>query len=141
MENKKRKLGGLILTGSALAGFASNAATTTGAGFSDFLKNKVSNFKDITTNFGNKLSHTATSAKLIDFLNSKIDETKDVATRVGSTLKNVVTKSIIPVFLDKAAALSGSVREPVLTKYSSDGKHNNYNDVLHKEYLHHIYLD
>ena len=129
MENKKRKLSGLILTGSALAGFASNATTTTGAGFSDFLRNKVSNFKDITTNFGNKLSHTATSAKFIDFFNSKIDKTKDVAMRVGGAVKNVVTKSIIPVFLDKAAALSGSVRESVLTKYSADGKHNKYNDV------------
>lgn len=129
MENKKRKLSGLILTGSALAGMANTAATTTGTGFGDFLKNRVSNFKDITTNLGNKLRHTATSAKFIDFLNSKIDKTKDVATRVGSTLNNVVTKSIIPVLLDKAAALSGSVREPVLTKYSSDSKHNNYNDV------------
>ena len=130
MENKKRKLSGLILTGSALAGFANNAATTTSAGFSDFLKNKVSNFKDVTTNFGNKLSHTVTrtSAKLIDFLNSKIDKNKDVITRVGGTLNNIVTKSITSVSLDKAALSGGSAREPVLTKYSVDGKHNKYNN-------------
>ena len=38
MENKKRKLSGLILTGSALAGMANTAATTTSAGFIDFTK-------------------------------------------------------------------------------------------------------
>ena len=45
MENKKRKLSGLILTGSALAGMANTAATTTSAGFIDFTKKVGSGLK------------------------------------------------------------------------------------------------
>lgn len=38
MGERKKKLSGLILTSSALAGVASTAATTTSAGVIDFLK-------------------------------------------------------------------------------------------------------
>lgn len=63
MENKKRKLSGLILTSSALAGMASTAATSTSAGFMGFLKSGFDKVKNIDT--GSKLKNVVVKLRVV----------------------------------------------------------------------------
>lgn len=63
MENKKRKLSGLILTSSALAGMASTAATSTSAGFMKFLKSGFDKVKNIDT--GSKLKNVVVKLRVV----------------------------------------------------------------------------
>lgn len=64
MSERKRKLSGLILTSSALAGVASTAATTTSAGVIDFLKSGALRGLNIVKNSAINLKKFATEKLL-----------------------------------------------------------------------------
>ena len=90
MGNTKKKIHGLILTGSALAGMASTVTSTTSASFGDFLKA----FKTSATSAGKKIKSAITKAyamlslvSFVKFLNKSSDKKVD-----NIDIKNEINK-------------------------------------------------
>ncbi len=97
MGKNRRKLSGLILTGSALAGLASTTANTTSASFGELfngLKGSVSSglkvAKDSAKNLGSKLKEK--SETLILFIKSL---PAAVGNRIAQYIKSIIGKETL----------------------------------------------
>ena len=97
MGKNRRKLSGLILTGSALAGLASTTANTTSASFGELfngLKGSVSSglkvAKDSVKNLGSKLKEK--SETLILFIKSLPGA---VSNRIAQYIKSIIGKETL----------------------------------------------
>ena len=86
MQEKKKRISSLILTGTALSGMASTAATTASANFNDFLKN----FKDGTSR-GIDILRSGTYKEL-DMLKNGVSQGFDIARTGVSKLKTLAVE-------------------------------------------------